>query len=160
MKLNKRGFTLIELVMVMSLAAILSFTFGGFIITSMQAWLLVTGRDAAVSSSRTALNRMTAEIRRIKKAENIIIFSTSECQFLDLDSQNIDFRQSGGDLLRNSDVLAAGLTLPLGLRFTYLDATGEVAAVKQNIRSIRVWLSLNAGGQGATLESAARIRNP
>ncbi len=146
--------------MVMSLAAILSFTFGGFIITSMQAWLLVSGRDAAVTSGRTALNRITAEMRRIKKAENIIIFSTSECQFLDLDSQNVDFRQSGGSLLRNSDVLAAGLTSPIGLRFTYLDATGEAVAVKQNIRSIRIWLSLNAGGQGATLESAARIRNP
>ncbi|MDD4178472.1 MAG: hypothetical protein PHH14_00260, partial [Candidatus Margulisbacteria bacterium] len=63
------------------------------------------------------------------------------------------------NLFRNSDLLTTGLASPEGLRFTYLDTTGEATATKQNMRSIRVLLTLTSGTQRTTLESSARIRN-
>ena len=156
---EKKGFTLIETVVVFTLLAIIAFGIGSFIINAMRAWVFMSGRESAVSRARTAMNRMVAELRRIRRPQNILVSTTWECQFLDLAIDNIDFKQSGTSLLRNSDILATGLLSPEGLRFTYLDATGEVISTKLDMRSIRVWLSLASGTQLVTLESSARIRN-
>ena len=160
MKLSKKsGYTLIEMVMILTLIAILSFGMAVFIVNSMQAWILISGWESAVTTARKAMDRMVAELRRIKKPENILVYTTAEVQFLDIDANTVDFKQSGTNLLRNTAVLATGLASPEGLRFTYLNATGEVTGIKQDMRSIRVWLSLSSGAQRTTLESSARIRN-
>ena len=155
MKSSKRAFTLIEAAVVFSLIAILVFGAGSFLLTSMQAWLLVSGRNAAVNTSRVAMSRVTAELRRIRTPQNIILAGSNEVSFIDIDVNAIDFRQSGASLLRNNDILASGLNTPIGFRLTYLDASGASTVITQDIRSIRVWLSL----AGTTLESSARIRN-
>ncbi|MGB9613647.1 MAG: PulJ/GspJ family protein [Candidatus Margulisiibacteriota bacterium] len=158
MKSNK-GYTLIETIVVISLLAIIAFGFGSFIVTALQNWILISARDSLISSARQAMNRITAELRRIRKPQNILTYTTSEVQFIDIDTEVVDFKQSGTNLLRNNDILIANLASPEGLRFTYLDTSGEATWVKQNIRSIRVWLYLVSRDQFTTLESSARIRN-
>jgi len=150
---------LIEAVVVLMLLSIIAFGFGNFIITSMQSSVFISGRETVTNNARSGMNRMVAELMRINRTQNILVAATAECQFRDLDSSLIDFKQSGTNLLRNSDVLATGLGSPEGLRFTYLNQSGSVTGVIQNIRSIRVWLFLSSGGRIATLESSARIRN-
>lgn len=156
-----KGLSLIETIVVVTLMAIITFGIGIYITTSMQAWILISGREAAVSTARAAMNRMVAELRCIRDVQS---FEASKCDFTDIDMNSIVFVQSGSDLLRNflgnPNILATGLSLTDGLHFTYLDATGEVTAVKENIRSIRVKLYLSSGAQYTTLESSARIRNP
>lgn len=156
---NKAGFTLIEAIMIFSLLGILVFGMSAFIIEAMQGWVMVSTREAAIGNIRRAMDRVTGELRRIDKPENIITLTSSQVQFLDLSGATITFVQSGTNLLRNSDTLVTGLLSPEGLRLTYLGSTGEVTAVKQNVRSIRVWIALGSGPRVATLESAARIRN-
>jgi Tfp pilus assembly protein FimT len=157
---NQRpGFTLIEAVMIMTLLAIITFGMANFIVTMMRGWVLISGRDSALGRGRSALNRMTTEIRRLKKPNNILIYTSSDFKFLDTTSATVEFQQSGANLLRNGDTLVTTLVTPEGLRFTYLGSTGEVVTAKQNIRSIRVWLSLFGGREMVTLESSARVRN-
>jgi len=145
--------------MIFTLLGILTFGMSAFIVEVVQGWAIVTGREAAVGNSRRAMDRITRELRRIKKPEDIQTMASSRVSFLDLDNATITFEASGTNLLRNNDTLVTGLISPEGLRFTYLGSTGEVEAVKENVRSIRVWLSLGSGPRVATLESAARIRN-
>ena len=158
---SSKGLTLVEAIVVVTLMAIITFGIGIYITTSMQAWILISGRDAAVTTARTAMNRMVSELRCIREIQS---FEASKCDFIDIDMNNIVFMQSGSNLLRtflgSSNILATGLSLTEGLRFTYLDTTGEVTAVKENIRSIRIKLYLSSGAQYTTLESSARIRNP
>lgn len=156
---HTKGFTLIEVVIVISLLMVFSYNIGSFIFTATQSWLQISGREPTVNNTRVALNRMLLELRRIKKPQNITIFTTSECQFLDLDNQTIDYKQTGANLMRNADVMSTGLSTPTGLRFTYLDANSNQTATKQSIRCIRVWLSVLNSGRGITLESSARLRN-
>ncbi len=150
--------------MVFTLIAILSFGVGNFIVSSIQLWVFISGRQSAVKSSQIAMNRMIGDIRRMKDNNNIVPNNvpayTWEVTFLDFDSNTVNYRQSGGNLLRNGYVLATGLVSPegSGLRFTYINASGEVTANKQNMRSIRIWLRLAAGGQSTTLESSSRLR--
>lgn len=156
---GRQGFTLIEAVIVLAIVAVLSFGLGNFIFESVQAWLSVSGRNSAADKARVAMTRMTAEIRRVKKPQNIQTFISSEFQFIDVDNQNIDFKQTGTDLLRNSDILSSGLLSAGGLQFTYLDENGSITSVKKDIRSVRILLSLISGNQITTLESSSRIRN-
>jgi hypothetical protein len=155
----KKGASLAELVTVLTLLSIIAFGFSSYIFNSMQAWVLISSSDAAISTARISMSRILAELRRIKKPENILTSTTSECRFIDIDSQQVDFKQSGSDLLRNADILAAGLVTPDGLRFTYLNTSGEATSVKQDMRTIRVWIYLTAGPQRTMLESSARIRS-
>lgn len=159
MKPIRTGFTLIETVITLALLAVVAFGMGSFILSSIQGWVLISQRESAVTIAKSAMNRMTAELRRIRTPQDILIHTNSQCRFVDISNQTIDFVQSGTNLLRNSDVLATGLSSPEGLRFTFVDATGESTSVHQEMRSIRVLLSVISGRQMTTLESSARIRN-
>jgi len=160
---DKKGVNLVEAVITIVLLAIMLTGISTFIITAMRAWVIISGRESMVGISRGAMNRVTAEIRRIKKPNNITTpLSSSQLQFLDISNVTVTFSQEGTNLRRNSDILATGLVTPTGLIFSYRDSTGEVIAdvnAKQAVRSIRVWLSFSSGSQRTTLESSARIRN-
>ena len=156
---QSHGFTLVEAALVISLLAILSFGIGNFIITALQSYVLVSGRDALANSARTSLNRMSYEFRKIYRPQGILTAATSECRFRDIDNETIDFKQSGTDLLRNDVVMATALASPEGLRFSYLNENGGTAGVSTEVRSIRIWLSFNSRGQVLTVETSARLRN-
>ncbi|MCU0641132.1 MAG: hypothetical protein MUC35_03465 [Candidatus Margulisbacteria bacterium] len=156
---KRPGFTLIEAVMIIVLLAIISFGIGNFIVTMLNGWVVISGRESALSRGRSALSRMLVELRGLKKPNNISIYTSSDLEFQAVTTAVIRFRQSGTDLLRNSDILVTTLATPEGLRFTYLGATGEVVTAKQDIRAIRVWLLITGGSGLVTLESSARVRN-
>ena len=143
----------------MTLVAVIAVFIGGFVLTFSQAWFSIQGRDTAVGSARFGMNRIIAELRRINTTDGLSSIEAHECSFTDIDGQTIDYKQSGPNLMRGSDVLITNLGTPEGLRFTYLDALSAQTATKKNIRSIRVWLYVTAGDQHTTLESSARIRN-
>ena len=156
---GRRGFTLIEMVMVISLSAVLALGMANFIITSLQAWMLITQREAGLNNARTAMSRMVAEIRLINLPQNLLVNTSSECQFRDINSQTIDFKQSGTNLLRNSDVLATGLASPEGIRFTYLTDVGSITASRLDTRVVRIRLTIATLSLPLTIESSSRIRN-
>lgn len=145
--------------MVIVLSGIIAFSVGGFILSSMKAWLLISGRNSLAASARFSMNRMVSELKRINRPQSIFLMNTAECQFIDIDVEMVDFKQSGTELLRNGEVLASNVSSPEGLRFTYLDADGSPTDYILDVKTIRVQLSLSSGDQAVTLESSARIRN-
>lgn len=155
---GRRAFSLVEAVIVFTLIAVISLGLGSIITTLMRSYILISGRDVATGKARNAMNRMLSEIRLARKPQNITTYASTEIEFIDLNSQTINFRQVGQFLYRNSATLETGLVAPGGLRFTYLGATGEVTTVKNDIRSIRVRLYIVGGTERVTLESSARIR--
>jgi len=162
---ERSGYTLVEAIVVFMIVAILSFGIGSFIVSSVRLWAFVSGRQSATKISQAALNRMVNEIKKIPRGAGLLKMTTSEVQFTNYDSANsIDFQQNGSNLLRisgsNNNILAAGLLTPAGkgLTFTYLNSSEAVTANSQEVRSVRVLLSLAAGGQTVTLETSARIR--
>ncbi len=157
--MQKRGFTLVEAVMVIAISSILALGIGNFIITSLQAWLLISQRDAALNGARAAMNRMVSEIRLANKPQNISLAAGSELRFSDLQNQSIDYRQSGTDLLRNQDVLASGLATSEGLVFTYLNSSGGSAESRVAVASVRIRIRITTPAQSFMLESSSRIRN-
>ena len=164
MKSSIKGYTLIEAVMVITLTAILTFSIGGFILGSLRGWLFISGRETALNSSLIAMQRVTAELRRINSPQSILTADASECSFVDIDGQIVDFKNNVdsvtnlGNLMRNNDILCSGIA-PGGVAFTYLDSFGNPTLLNYKIRSIRLHLRVASGEQTVELESSARIRN-
>ncbi|OGC09962.1 hypothetical protein A3J90_02795 [candidate division WOR-1 bacterium RIFOXYC2_FULL_37_10] len=158
-----KGYTLIELVIVIIVMAVLSMTFATFIIKAVDSWIFVKTRDSAFGSARYSMNRMLVDMRRMTSPYGITVMTSTECSFEAFDSTGgvvyIDFKQSGANLYRNNDILAENLLNPGGLSFLYLNENGVSTSEAVGVRSVRVKVSIEKNNQLITLESAARLRN-
>lgn len=157
----KKGFTLIEAIMMLALLSVISFSLGNFIVSSINLWVFLSARQDTTKSAQLAMNRMVSELKDISSGG--LTYSVSrEITFTDIDGNTIDFRQTGTNLIRKlngtDNTLATNLGSPEGLNIQYLDSNRTATAVDANVRSIRVTLTIMAGNQRATLESGARIR--
>lgn len=154
-----KGHTLIEFVIVMVLLSVFSLFFAAFITQAADSWVFVRSREDAWSQARYSMNRIISELRRVNNPIQITVMQSAECLFVDISGQTVDFKQTGDELYRNSDILATGAQSPGGLVFTYLDSSGSPTAESLNIRSVRIKISIAKNLQSVTLESSARIRN-
>jgi prepilin-type N-terminal cleavage/methylation domain-containing protein len=157
--MNKKGFTLVELIIVIVTVGIIVGMAAPFISAILDSWLFNKTERDVVFSARFALNRMVREIRQIKNVASIITFTNTEFDFLHIDNTRIDFKQSGNSLLRNSDELTDKLQNPGGLTFIYLDSSGNATSTKNDIRMVRIRLILVSGDSTVTIQSLARFRN-
>ena len=154
----KRGFTLIEAIVVIVIIGIISFIFALYIREGFDAWRFLSGQKSIALSTRAAVNRMVRDLKRAKKNVNITTRTSKEVTFLDVYDQTITFSQEGTDLLRNSDILLDNLQDPCGLTLSYLDKDGSPTAVTDEVQVIRVRLIDLKDGNRFVIESAARIR--
>jgi len=156
---KKKGFTLVELIIVIVVISVLAFILGQFVAKGIDAWIFVKSRETALGTGRYAMERMVREMRAVRRPNTITVSATSEFEFLSTSGVTTNIKQTGTDLTLNTQVLANGLLNPGGLVFTYYDANSNVTAVKNNMRYIAVKLSIIKGTQAVTLEDGARIRN-
>jgi prepilin-type N-terminal cleavage/methylation domain-containing protein len=153
----KKGFTLIEQVVVLVIVGILALVFAVYIREGIGAWHFLSGQKNITLSSRAALNRVVKELRRIRQNTNITTHTSKEITFIDVENQTVTFSQSGSSLLRGSEVLLDDLQDPCGLNFSYLDDQGNETAITNQMRVVRCRLTVVKGDNKFVLESAARI---
>lgn len=161
--MSKRGFTLIELIMVITIVGIIGGVIAPFVANSINYWILVKDEREVISSARLALNRMVREIRQIKDTASITAFTDTDFAFTRLKAdgseETVRFYQSGSSLLRNTRELSDKLQGPGGLTFRYLDENGDTTGTQSDIRMVRVQLTLQSGDVAVTIRSLGRFRN-
>ena len=168
---DDRGFTLVELLIVMVLAAFVL----GATLASLQVGTrsseIALGRTEAQSNGRVALERMIADIRSAGYDPRAAGFDVVEAQSAssvilrsDLDAsgtldppagvcdagaaaERVRYRLSGGLLLRSTDPANAACEAALvggvtALTLTYMRGDGTAAATAAEVRSIRVSITL------------------
>jgi prepilin-type N-terminal cleavage/methylation domain-containing protein len=153
--MKKRGFTLVEFVIVMSVGVVIALV-AAILYAPVRNWTFVRDRRGGAAEATAAVMKIVREVGRIKDPTQIAAATATHLQFVDIDDAVIDFQQSGTDLLRGTDALARNLQ---GLTFTYLDRYGAVATIPGQIKIVIIKLSIQSGMQTVQLESAARIRN-
>jgi len=85
----KKGYTLIETVIAITLIGILSVGFFALIFGTTDIWNILKRRDSAMSDGRFVLSKMLLELRRVSSFTTI---SSNECQFVDVDDDMVNFK--------------------------------------------------------------------
>jgi len=157
---SERGFTLIELIVVMVLIAIVAVVVARLLVSGVDTYTFVSSRKEALQSARLALQRMTREIRLVKSPSSIYQASTDSLRFQDINDSSISFQFQGTTLYRNSDVLAANVD---DVTFGYHQADGSVLSTPVTNPSL-IWkitlsMRLTVNGQSVTLSSEVVPRN-
>jgi prepilin-type N-terminal cleavage/methylation domain-containing protein len=162
MKLPK-GLTLIEVVMTIVIVGILLGVLMFSIKGIMDLWKFWSFSSENVSQLRIGVTRMVREIRQIRNDTAIFIADRSRIQFNDTNNQTIDYSLSGSDLIRNSNVLASGIS---NLTFTYYNVTSSElvplplsAAQRAEIYTVGLGVVIVSGNQNKTLETRIYPRN-
>ena len=154
----RKGFTLIESIMVIVLVSIIFFVFSFYIREVIDAWGFLGGQRQMSVSTRAALNRMMRETKRIKSLGDITTYTTTEVEFVDVDDTTVNFRQVSTNLFRNTSLLLEDLEDPGGLQILYLDENGTQVTTQDAICLIRIRLTTVDDGKKYVIESASKIR--
>ena len=159
---QQNGVTMVELVLSLSLLAILGALGLWAFQPLLDSWTLGTTRSEASNHAQYGLNRMAAEITQLKDNTSIVTADASTFEFIDVDDNVIEFSLNGTNLMRNTDILARGVN---SLAFTYRDVNNQVIAAPAvspavtDIWRILVQLEAQADTQVVTIESEIQPRN-
>lgn len=149
---------MVEAVIIILLVGVFSIVIAFYIREGVNAWSFLTGQKSMAMSTRSALMRVTREIRRVNRNTNITTHASKEITFRDVYDEVITFSQSGSNLMRNADILLEDLRDPCGLNFTYLDANGSETAIPNQMSVVRCRLVAEKGENKFAVESSARVR--
>jgi prepilin-type N-terminal cleavage/methylation domain-containing protein len=149
---KQRGFTFIEVILVIVLLGIMGAVFGGSFAASMRATLAVDTRKEALQNARVALDRMARDIRLIRSrtAADIPTFTATNLVFTDSYGNAIQFQLVGNTIQRNGAVLAGNVT---ALDFDYLQNNGAVAGAANLIWRIVMDVTVLVGTESVQLRT-------
>ncbi|MDO8493732.1 MAG: type II secretion system protein [Deltaproteobacteria bacterium] len=154
-----KGFTLVELVLVIAMLGVLGFVLGPGLGAALRGYDTVWSRRQVLSHGKEAMDRMAREIRLIESSADVVsVGSSSQFQFEYPNGTLIVYDRSGTNLRRNSDVLAQNVS---ALQFQYYDEAGNTTSTAANVRRVQIQLTLDAaGGHGSlTLRTSVFLRN-
>ncbi len=164
--MRKKGFTLIELIIVITIIGIIAGVVGYILLGTVDAWTFKANRNDLLWDGRLAVNRMVREIREIKDLTSVTTASSSQLRFTNINNNSITYSLSGAGLNRTKDGTANILAQNVSsLSFTYYDsggasiATPAVSPSATNIKRVRVNLTLTNGGQNFYAQSDSVPRN-
>ena len=148
------GFTLIELVIVIALVGVLGAVLAWGLPAAVQGYDLVWARRGVVANARGGLQRMVSEIRLIPGAGQITSIAATNFQFQYPVGTAITYSLSGGDILRNSDVLINNVS---ALTFTYFDEDGSVATTPSDVHLVGINLTVDSPGNVSNYDLRTKI---
>ncbi|HHS12547.1 MAG TPA: prepilin-type N-terminal cleavage/methylation domain-containing protein [bacterium] len=158
---DEKGFTLMELVIVMVIVGIITVTTMPFIRTNVDSYISVRGGKDLLQSTRIGFNRMLAEMRRIESPSDIDYGYNNEFQFDIPGTNNITYKYSGGQLLRENRVLIHGVQ---SMTFRYFRQDGSQMGTPIWSSTSQIWriqldIEVGDGTQNIRLRAQVSPRN-
>ena len=163
---NSKGFTLVELVIVMAIVGIGTAIIGTILLGVVKAWTFKFNRNDILWDGRLAINRMTREMRAIKNTTSVTTATAAQFRFIDTGNKDITYSLVSTDLNRTEDGIANLLAENVSsVTFTYYYANGTVIPTPAvspsatDIRRVRIDLTLTKNGENVYLRSDASTKN-
>ena len=148
-----KGFTMVELVLVIALLGIIGTVTGYMLTESLKSYTLVAARNDSLADARRAIERIKSELRI---ATGIDSMSATSVQFDTTQENDIPYTLTGTDLKRSGNDIAKNVS---AFTFTYFDAAGNVTATPANVRRIELDITVSTTSHGTNrLRSQVYLR--
>ena len=167
---QQQGFTLIEILIAVTLLAILALLAGPLIGVIVQAMELTTKNMNVDESAMVAFSRMSRETRRLRDDKGVVQATTAVFEFVDRNNNTLRYRLVGNTLMRRQgtnpesglvDFLQAG-----GLVFSYFDDAGSPlptpvvgSTTRTDIRRVAIQMTFQEGNYVLSIELQVRPSN-
>lgn len=161
-KMNKKGFTMVEYILVIALSGIIFLALSQVVIITIRSFDIVLSGSAIIGQTDTSYQRMMREIRQVRDRTSLVTAQSDDIRFTDMNGNDIEYRLSSGQILRNSAVAIDNAT---GLSIEYFDrddnpiGTPLVSPQNTNVRNVRVTLTVTRSTQSLTIRSAVKLRD-
>lgn len=165
---NRKGFTLIEMVLGMVLIAIIALVVANALSTGITGFFVVDYRKEALDQARVAMDRMAKEMRNVRSSSDIGTANSSEFCFVNTEGTRIDFRyetpyirrlEAGGACpggAGTGDILSTSIT---NFKFKNPDGTDLDAATLATTKRIMITITSTAGTESVELQTEVWPRN-
>lgn len=150
---NKRGFTLLEIILSSLIMAALFAVTSVIITKGMDTYIFASDREGTLDDIRYAVDRVTREVQRLGSGKLTSISST-QINFTDTTATATNFRLNGISLYRGNDLLLSGVS---SATFTGYDSAGVATVQASNVRRILFTLSVLPPGQSTAIKSRTNI---
>jgi|Deesub1362A_J573_1020465.scaffolds.fasta_scaffold00013_64 prepilin-type N-terminal cleavage/methylation domain-containing protein len=165
---GKNGFTLIELTLAIVITAILAVVIGSALSEGVRAYLKTDNRNEALEEARTAIERLSKEIRN---GTQIATATSTVLCFADADGNTVSFRYEGGNNIILREAIATGIggcpgtggnTLAANITsfsFSYIQNSGASdPSPPSNTKRIRVSLTATVSDESVELQTEIHPR--
>lgn len=160
LNLSQKGFTLIELIMVMVMVTTLAGFIGNIIYYEVNTYKIVANRKESLQNSRFAFRKIATDVRQIIAQDSIFKATADSIRFKDVNNTEIAYKFTGNEILRNGDVLVDGI---FAFQFSYFNNNDNQLMLPisnmKDIRSIALYLSLQVEGKTVVSHMKVTPRN-
>lgn len=155
---HKNGFTLVELIIVITIMAVLSVIALPMLHAGFNSYFTQRDLNDADWQGRLALSRMTRDLQNIPNTGDITTASSTQLTFVDNTNTTVTYTipVTSTNLQRNGLNLAQGVS---ALTFGYFDKNGAIAASTSAIRYIAVTLNITRNNTNITMQTVIYLRN-
>lgn len=160
---NKKAFTILEMIMVITVVGFFSAGIAPFMWQLVESYKLIAGIQETSASAKMALEWMAREIREIKIEDNslrlhITTADTNDIEFYKTNGERVEYKLDANDAIkRNNDILVEGVE---SLSFKYYDVgNNELGPLplrgynRKKIHHMKIILTISNRGEQYTVSS-------
>jgi len=145
--MNKRGFTLIEVLFVIAIVAILLAAITPYLRAFHVSWESADRRAEVIQNARVGMDKM---VRDIRQAASFSKIKKKETIFEDVDGNTIRYKRDYDNLKRNDVILTESVP---DLDFEYYDEEGEEEKKEEDIRLVKIFMTVTHPDEEAISQS-------
>ena len=165
-RVKPKGVTLIELVVTITVVAVLAGGTALCLVQGTNLWSRVTSQTDALGQAHVALDRMQRELAQVRDDASVATANATTFAFTSVGNEAIQYQYaaSDGTLRRNGQLLAGGVS---SCAFQYWNVQGQSLsaplvippATKTDLWRVGVTLTLASGMETVTLSAQVVPRN-
>jgi prepilin-type N-terminal cleavage/methylation domain-containing protein len=152
---RQRGFSLVELVLVIMIIGVLSVFISKFIAATLNSYINAQNVTDTTWQLRLAYIRLLRDIRQIRSPSDVTNLTSNELTFVDMSGASFDYIFNGTQLTLNGQVLADGISGG----FSYFTNTVAAAATASVTTYVTFTMTDSQKGANISFTGTAELRN-
>lgn len=117
---NQKGFSLLELILVIAIIAVVAGILARFLVQGMDIYDFVDDRKSLIRESRRSVYFMNRDFRQVK-SQGVSVATATQIQYTNYDDNQITYQYSDNEIMRNGNTLSEDVS---AFQFRYLRADG------------------------------------